>query len=285
MNIGSCLCGDVTWEIDGEILMMTNCHCSMCRKSHGGAYGSYISVASADFKWLSGEQNIRNYKSSPQGLRPFCPRCGSLVAAAMPDGESAFMPIGNMEGDIDATLGSHVFAASKAPWFEITDTANQFDEYPDDYNTPGIDNPARPASTEGAIGGSCLCDKVRYEFDETLNMMGNCHCSRCRKSRSAPHSVQVFVAPDKFRWLSGEDNIDEFQPADADSFVTSFCRDCSSLMPKVHLERGMVMVPAGSLDQDPGIKPTAHIYVGSKASWFEITDGLVQFETMPVVSV
>ena len=105
MNKGSCLCGDVSWGIDGEILMMSNCHCSMCRKTHGGAYGSYIGVASADFKWLSGEEKIKIYESSAEGLRPFCPRCGSVVAAAMRDGESVFMPIGNMEGDIDVTLG------------------------------------------------------------------------------------------------------------------------------------------------------------------------------------
>lgn len=281
MNKGSCLCGDISWEIDGEIVMRSNCHCSMCRKFHGAAYGSYIGVPAAAFKWTSGEDKIKTYESSPGGLRPFCPRCGSVVAAKMREGDSVFMPLGNMEGDIDRPLDSHIFAASKAPWFDITDDVPQHDEYPPEYDIPGRETVAGSPETEGAISGGCLCGKVRYEFDESLGVMGYCHCSRCRRARSAPHSAQLFVAPGKFRWLSGEDNLEHFHLPGADFFIQTFCRDCGSVMPTVHEERGVTMVPAGSMDQDPGVKPQAHIYVGSKAPWFEITDDLIQFEEMP----
>ena len=64
-------------------------------------------------------------------------------------------------------------------------------------------------------------------------------------------------------------------------FCTAFCATCASLMPVIHADQGIVMAPAGALDQDPGVRPQAHIYVGSKAPWFEITDALPQFETMP----
>ena len=282
MNKGTCLCGDISWQIDTDEMTMSNCHCSMCRKFHGSAYGNYVGVPASTFRWLAGEDRIRVYESSPGGLRSFCPRCGSKVATTVRTGEYYFMPCGNMEGDLATELASHIFAASKAPWFEITDDAKQWDQYPAGYeDLPVVVSEARLPATAGAIGGSCLCGKVRFEFDETLNMMGNCHCSRCRKSRSAPFSVQLFVSPDRFRWLSGEDNIDHFSPPGAELFRSSFCRDCGSMMPDIFEETSTVMVPAGSLDQDPGIRPMAHIYVGSKAPWFRITDDLPQFEEMP----
>jgi hypothetical protein len=54
-------------------------------------------------------------------------------------------------------------------------------------------------------------------------------------------------------------------------------------MPRISRERDIVVVPAGSLDTDPGVRPTAHIYVGSKANWFEITDALPQHEAAPPI--
>ena len=201
--MGSCLCGKITWQISGDILMVSNCHCSMCRKFHGTAYGSYLGVSTEDFEWLTGEDNIEVYESSPGGMRPFCKTCGSVVPAVMRDGDSVFMPMGNMEGHIDHLLDSHIFAASKAPWFDITDDAPQYDGYPPEYEIPGRDNPERLPETEEAIGGSCLCGKVRFEFTEAIDRMGYCHCSRCRKARSSPHSAQLFVKPANFRWTSG----------------------------------------------------------------------------------
>ena len=63
------------------------------------------------------------------------------------------------------------------------------------------------------------------------------------------------------------------------AFVATFCGECGSPMPADFGE--VVMMPAGALDQDPGLAPSMHIFVGSKASWFEITDGVEQFDAMP----
>jgi hypothetical protein len=111
--------------------------------------------------------------------------------------------------------------------------------------------------------------------------MGYCHCSRCRKARSAAYSAQAFVPTENFRWLSGEDNLRHFKLPDSRYFITTFCIDCSSPMPRLYEEFGVYLVPAGSLDDDPGIRPEAHIYVGSNAPWHRITDDLPQFEEMP----
>ncbi len=281
MNKGSCLCGDITWEIDGDLIMMSNCHCSMCRKFHGVGYGTYVGVMADDFRWLSGEGNVQTYESSPGGLRPFCPRCGSIVASTSRDGSMAFMPAGNMEGELDRELDSHIFVGSKAPWYEIHDNAPQHDAYPPDHDVPPQENAQRLPETPGSIGGSCLCGAVAYEVSELSDRFGYCHCSRCRKARSAGASAQVFAAVDDFRWTSGESHIRHFDLPEGEVYRTDFCEICGSPTPTIHETLGFVLIPAGSLDQDPGVRPQAHIYVGSKAPWVEIKDGLLQFLEMP----
>jgi hypothetical protein len=87
--------------------------------------------------------------------------------------------------------------------------------------------------------------------------MTHCHCSICRKHHGAPFATYVHGPLDGFRLLAG------------------------SGVPRMSLERKVAVIPAGSLDSDPGARPSAHIFVGSKASWFDITDGLPQFQEMP----
>jgi len=279
MNKGSCLCGDITWQVDGEYTMHVNCHCSICRKVHGSAYVTFLATDATNLRWLSGQDRIREYASSAEARRPFCPRCGSKVPSIM--GELALIPAGNIDGDIGRPLDSHIFVGSKAEWFDISDEAPQFDEYPPGYDSPTVPRPERPPATEGATGGSCACGALRWEFDAPAQRMGSCHCSRCRRARSAAFSTQIFMPAGQFRWLSGEDKLAGYKLPEARYFSTSFCRDCGSPAPRLLPDFGMAMVPAGCLDQDPGIRPQAHIFVGSKAPWLRITDELPQFEAMP----
>ena len=279
MNVGTCLCGDITWEVSDEYMMLVNCHCSICRKVHGSAYATFIAVPGEHFRFLSGEEKIAAYASSDKGERPFCPRCGSVVATIL-NGD-AFIPAGNMEGNIDRPLDTHLFVGDKACWYEIHDDAPQFEGYPPGHEIPPTDRPERAPETPGAVGGSCDCGKVRFEFDGPGIRMGFCHCSRCRKARSSAFSTQVFAPIAAFRWLSGENNIRHYKIEDSKYFITSFCKDCSSPVPRAYKEFEVFLVPAGALDQDPGVRPEAHIYVGSKASWYSIKDDLPQFDEMP----
>lgn len=278
MTKARCLCGDIRWELDGPLEMMSNCHCVMCRKAHGSAFATYIAGPIGGFRWTSGEDKVVRYQSSEHGNRGFCPRCGSVVASAF--GDIAFMPAGCAEGDIDHALDSHIFVTSKAPWHEITDDAKQYEGYPPEYGIADTPFTQRAESSDAAVGGSCLCGKVQYEFTPPAVRMLNCHCSRCRYSRSAAHSTQVFLPADQFRWILGEDNRTTYKVPDAKFFAPTFCNDCGSLTPKVN-DSGLVVIPAGTLDDDPGLRPEANIFVGSKAPWFSITDSLPQFDEMP----
>lgn len=127
---GSCLCRGVEYEIQGELGDIYHCHCSMCRKLHAAAFRTSCRIRSADWKTLKGEELIRFYESSPGEHKAFCSVCSSSLFTrfdAKPDVYG--FPLGTLDTDPGARPGRHVFVASKAPWFEITDDLPQHDEF------------------------------------------------------------------------------------------------------------------------------------------------------------
>ncbi len=126
------------------------------------------------------------------------------------------------------------------------------------------------------ISGSCLCGEIRYELTQEPVWAHNCHCQRCRKVRGSAFASNLFVPLDALRYLCGEESLQSYKLPEAERFTHVFCRQCGSSLPFRNEARGTVVVPMGSLDDDPGHPPDAHIYVGSKAPWFTITDSLPQ---------
>jgi hypothetical protein len=127
---GSCLCGDVAWTLDGAIELVNICHCSMCRKVHGSAFGTFAHANAAGFRWLRGEASIARYESSPQTYRCFCRRCGSGVPVI--ESDEVCIPAGGIDGDPGARPSVHIFVGSKACWYEIADALPQFERFPPD---------------------------------------------------------------------------------------------------------------------------------------------------------
>jgi hypothetical protein len=119
---GSCLCGAVRFEIRGPLGPMSHCHCAMCRKAHGAAFGTYASVRRSDFALLAGADAIASYRSSPTVTRTFCRTCGATLQWISDDRPDALdIAIGTLDDDPVIRPGLHIFTAWKAPWFEITD--------------------------------------------------------------------------------------------------------------------------------------------------------------------
>jgi hypothetical protein len=268
---GSCLCGDVAWEAQGSFELMSHCHCSMCRKAHGTGYATAVAAPAAGFRVARGEASVARYESSPGNFRTFCPRCGSSLWNAA--GERVFMPAGCLDDDPGVRPIAHIFVASKAPWDAIGDALPRFDTMPAEFGAE-VARPAPPPAPPGRVQGSCLCGAVAYEIEGKLREMRHCHCSRCRKARSAAHATNVIARDSAFRWLRGEDRVASYKVPEAKFFTNCFCRACGGKVPRVDPSRGFAVVPAGSLDHDPGARPGMHIYVGSKAPWDEITDSL-----------
>jgi hypothetical protein len=94
---GSCLCGSVRYDIDGPFEVMSHCHCSMCRRHHGGAFATFVSVPPSGFRWVAGEDEISTYQSSNYGKRTFCAKCGSVMPIVEPETGAVFCPAGNLD--------------------------------------------------------------------------------------------------------------------------------------------------------------------------------------------
>lgn len=279
MTTASCLCGDVAWAVDGRFSRMSHCHCRRCRKTHGTPYATYVAAPEASFRWTRGEADVVRFPSSPGVVRPFCGRCGATAPWDPQDG-LVFMPAGALDGDPGVRAAAHIFVASKAPWFELTDAIPRFDAYPPGTGAPvlpGGDPPAVSGAAPGAIAGSCLCGGVGWEL-EAPAFARFCHCGRCRKGRGAAFASNLGTAYDRLRFVRGEERIASFKVPEARFFRQVFCLACGSKLPNRDAERGIAIVPMGGLDGDPGIRPAEHIFVGSKAPWDEITDGLPQWE-------
>lgn len=98
----------------------------------------------------------------------------------------------------------------------------------------------------------------------------------CRKVHGAAFGSFLHANADGFEWISGVDLIQTYQAQQQDD--RCFCSHCGSNVPVIEKQDNNVIIPAGTLDTDPGIKPIVHIFTGSKALWYEITDSLPQFE-------
>ena len=94
--------------------------------------------------------------------------------------------------------------------------------------------------------GSCLCAKVSYEITGNMGVFQYCHCSRCRKFTGSAHASNLFVAPGDFSWLSGEELVGRYDPADTKYFATCFCKNCGSSLPWLSKSEKVVVIPAGT---------------------------------------
>jgi hypothetical protein len=129
---GSCLCGQVRYEVSGKLCDPLNCHCSMCRKAQGAAFRSRARVQSRDFRWTSGEHLLTFFESSPGNHRGFCRVCGSPILSKFDaDGSVLSLPLGTLDDDPGIRPQMHVYVASKAPWFTISDDLPQFAVLPE----------------------------------------------------------------------------------------------------------------------------------------------------------
>lgn len=125
------------------------------------------------------------------------------------------------------------------------------------------------------VRGSCLCGGVKFEATE-VPLIALCHCSMCRKANGAAFESGAAVPAGDFRWTQGEDLIQLYESSPGNR--RAFCRVCGSRAPSRSRDGSIYYVPAGLLDDDPGVRPALHMFVGSKAPWWEITDELPRFE-------
>jgi hypothetical protein len=125
------------------------------------------------------------------------------------------------------------------------------------------------------VRGGCLCGSVRYEVRGAVGRVSHCHCSMCRKAHGAAFATYGRVQRSEFTLVSGAGDVASY--SSSPGVTRTFCRQCGSNLQFISEKRPTTLSLAlGTLDDDPEVQGSLHIFVGSKAPWFEITDDLPQ---------
>jgi hypothetical protein len=276
MVVGQCLCGAQRFAVEGPFELNHHCHCGFCRKHHGSAFVSLVGVAAERLRWDRGE--VIRYESSPGLMRESCATCGTAMPQQI-EGLPIFVPAGCLD-DLEAGFQFHIFAGSKAPWYEIGDGVPAFEAYP-----PGVESESLetrpPLDPPGGVRGSCLCGDVTWVIDGEPITARHCHCTRCRRGRAAAHASNLIVPSDTLRFTRGGDGVRKYKLLEATHFTQTFCARCAAKVPTVDPDRGIAIVPLGGLDDLPPVTPREHIWTAEIPAWSGVTDALPQRQGPP----
>lgn len=125
---GSCLCGDVAFEIAGGLERAVNCHCGRCQRSRGAAYGTNLYARADLLTWTKGADQVRDYKLEEARFFTvgFCARCGSLLPAIWGSVQTYFVPAGCLDTEPAIFPGANIFTDHALAWTTIPDTVPRF---------------------------------------------------------------------------------------------------------------------------------------------------------------
>ena len=133
------------------------------------------------------------------------------------------------------------------------------------------------ANPSRMLSGECLCGDVHYRVEDRFVYALNCHCSQCRKATGSAFKPFAGIERSKLSIVKGANDLSLFGDERGHD---AHCKRCGSLLYSVVRDGQYVQVTFGTLIDEPSIRPTAHIYVGSKAPWYTITDALPQYQEL-----
>jgi hypothetical protein len=142
----------------------------------------------------------------------------------------------------------------------------------------------QPTAGLKEITGHCLCGAVRFRLAGTPVTFDLCHCARCRAASGSAFLAELEFGQAEFEWICGQSLVKTYEAPvrrTAPGYQRAFCTICGGPVPIVD---PVIRVPAGTLDDDPGVAPQRHIFLDFKAPWFEIADSLPQHGTKPRAS-
>ena len=129
-----------------------------------------------------------------------------------------------------------------------------------------------------SIRGSCLCGSVAYQVERWSDRSEHCHCTHCRKTHGAAFGSYLGFEPEDFKWVRGAETVARYQSTTHSARY--FCPRCGSQLAG-EIQEKLCIVTLGTLDTDPGVTPEFHMFVRSKVAWYDIQDGLPQYEEYP----
>lgn len=128
---GSCLCGEVRFEVKPPFTAFRYCYCSRCRKASGAAHAANIVVPYSQLTWTAGESLIHrfNLPGAKRFAVCFCTKCGTRVPHKIPTLESYLVPAGVLDKKVDARPEHSIYWQSRADWYVEPAVHTKFDEY------------------------------------------------------------------------------------------------------------------------------------------------------------
>lgn len=119
------------------------------------------------------------------------------------------------------------------------------------------------------VTGNCLCGSVSFEISGPFHNFYFCHCSRCQKSSGSAYATNIFGRLESIIWLSGKEQVKTFELSAARYFNKAFCSCCGSAVPHRARSGDFLIIPAGSLNSDPGVRPQHNIFWDNRAVWYD----------------
>jgi hypothetical protein len=125
---GSCLCRAVTYETAGLVGPIVHCHCGTCRKAHAAAFTTTARVDRSGFRWLSGQDALGAYESTPGKLRHFCTRCGTQLISEWKAQPQVIVRIATLDEDPSSRPSAHIWLSHEIAWLEYGPELTGFQE-------------------------------------------------------------------------------------------------------------------------------------------------------------
>ncbi|MBV7337779.1 GFA family protein [Chloroflexi bacterium TSY] len=126
---GSCLCGDIVYEIDSLDFPIAHCHCKTCRKAHAAAFATTAGVKREHFRWVQGEEKLTSFESSPGKLRRFCSGCGTHLVAERPAQAHVILRVATLDEDPGHSPTMHIWRAHDVKWLQDVGAVPSYDEW------------------------------------------------------------------------------------------------------------------------------------------------------------
>lgn len=130
------------------------------------------------------------------------------------------------------------------------------------------------------ITGSCCCEGVAFKLENNFDKFFFCHCEQCRKLTGSAHASNLFTSPSNIEWTKGADKIQRYDHPTR-SFSKSFCSDCGSGLPFLSQSGQSLIVPAGSLNEEPTKPLDAQIFCEEQAQWHKAGLNAMMIEGFP----
>jgi hypothetical protein len=124
--------------------------------------------------------------------------------------------------------------------------------------------------------GSCLCGQVVYSVEKLSSPPRHCSCNMCRKAHASAFNTSASAKRAEFQWVQGESLLSSFESSPGKRRY--FCSACGSHLIAQRTGSETVALRVATLDEDPGLRPKAHVWVSSEVPWLAYNSDVTSFD-------